>query len=308
MALKIFVAGGTEVLGRASIEPLIAMGHSVCSTARGEEKKALVRKLGAEPIDIDLNDPAAVRQALQETDVLVRLTTKIGSLSGMRHKRGWEETNRLRTVGARLLVDAAVAAGVKAYVHESVTFVYRDGRMNWLTEDAPPDGGTRILAAALEGEQEATHFSQSGGRGIVLRFGGFYGPDAPSSIEMAAMARKRMLAQIGPGSNYFSSIYVPDAGRAVAAAVDLPSGIYNVCDDEPLLFSEYLRILAKSVGAPKPLHLPGFLGSWFFGDVWKYFSRSLRVANTRLKAASNWKPRVKSAREGWSLTGPALID
>jgi nucleoside-diphosphate-sugar epimerase len=123
---------------------------------------------------------------------------------------------------------------------------------------------------------------------------------------MLAMARKRMLAQVGSGSNYFSSVYVPDAGRAVAAAIDLPAGIYNVCDDEPIFFSEYVRVAAQSAGAAKPLRLPGFLGTWLFGGVWKYLSRSLRVSNAKLKSASIWTPQVKSAREGWPLIARTL--
>ena len=305
--MNIFVAGGTGVLGRASLKFLVEAGHRVRSSARGSENADLVRRLGVEPVDVDLFDTTAVRAAMKGSDVLIRLTTKIGSLTSMRSARAWEETARLRTTGARILVDAAIAEGVGVYVHESVTFVYRSGAANWLTEKAQTDdGGSRMLAATLDGEKEAARLSQVGGRGIVLRFAGFYGPDTPSSSEMAAMARRRMLAQVGPGSNYFSSIYVPDAGRAVAAAVDLPAGTYNVCDDEPLLFSEYVRLVAESVGAPKPLRLPGFLGTWLFGGVWKYLSRSLRVSNTKLKAASNWRPQVRSVREGWPLTARAL--
>jgi nucleoside-diphosphate-sugar epimerase len=305
--MNVLVAGGTGVLGRASLKPLIEARHHVRATARGFEKAQRVGSLGAEPIDVDLYDRAAVRRAIKGSDVLIRLTTKIGSLSAMRSAGAWEETNRLRTLGARTLVDAAIAEGVKVYIHESVAFVYRDGGLSWLMEDAATDdGGTRILRATLQGEQEAVRFSQAGGRGIILRFGAFYGADAPSSTEMATMARRHLLAQIGSGSNYFSSIYVPDAGRAVAAAVGLPAGIYNVCDDDPLLFSQYVRIVVESAGAPKQLRLPGLLGTWLFGDVWKYFSRSLRVSNGKLRAASNWTPHARSAREGWSLTAHAL--
>jgi nucleoside-diphosphate-sugar epimerase len=305
--MNVLVAGGTGVLGRASLKPLVEAGHHVRATARGFEKAQWVGRLGAEPVDVDLYDQAAVRRTIKGSDVLIRLTTKIGSLSGMRSPGAWEETNRLRTRGARTLVDAAIAEGVKVYIHESVAFVYRDGGSSWLMEDAETDdGGTRILSATLQGEQEAARFSRAGGRGIILRFGGFYGPDASSSAEMATMARRRMLAQIGSGANYFSSIYVPDAGRAVAAAIGLPAGIYNVCDDDPLLFSQYIRIVVESVGAAKQLRLPGLLGTWLFGDVWKYFSRSLRVSNGKLRVASNWTPHARSAREGWPLTAHAL--
>jgi uncharacterized protein YbjT (DUF2867 family) len=56
----------------------------VRATARGFDKAQWVRSLDAEPIDVDLYDQAAVRRVIKGSDVLIRLTTKIGSLSGMR--------------------------------------------------------------------------------------------------------------------------------------------------------------------------------------------------------------------------------
>jgi nucleoside-diphosphate-sugar epimerase len=289
------------------VSALVAAGHRVRSTARGNDKAALIRSLGAEPAECDLYDPAAMREAIAGCDVLIRLTTKIGSMKNIRDTRMWAETNRLRTEGARILVDAAIAEGVPAYIHESVMFVYADGGTRWITEDAPvDDGGGEILRAALQGEAEAERLTKSGGKGIVLRFAGFYGMDAPSTPEMLGMARRRMLAEIGPGTNYFSSIYVPDAGRAVAAAVNAPAGIYNVCDDEPVPFRDYLRSVATAAGAKKPLRLPGLLGKVMFGQVWNYFSRSQRVSNGKLKHLTGWEPRIKSAVEGWSMVGAEL--
>ncbi|MGH9704973.1 MAG: NAD-dependent epimerase/dehydratase family protein [Candidatus Acidiferrales bacterium] len=300
MPMKIFIAGGTGVLGRATIPPLVEAGHAVRSTARGKEKAELVRQMGAEAVEIDLYDAKAIRQAIAGSDALIRLTTKIGSLTKMGSAKAWEETNRLRTTGAHILVDAAIEENLKVYVHESVTFVYPDGGTQWLTEEAPTeDKGSIIMRAALEGEWEAARFTQSGGRGIVLRFAGFYGTEAPSTGEMIKMARRELLFQIGEAANYFSSIYVPDAGRAVAAALSVAAGTYNVCDDNPVLFSEYLRRLAEAVGARKPRRLPRFLGKWVFGDLWKYLSLSQRISNVRLKQLSGWKPAVKSVAEGW---------
>ncbi len=136
MPLKVFVAGGTGVLGRASLPALLAAGHSVRSTARGQGKAAFVRSLGAEPVECDLYNLASVRKAIAGSDVILRLTTKIGSMMNLRDPKTWVETNRLRTEGARILVDAAIAEGVPAYISESVTFVYADGGTRWLTEDA----------------------------------------------------------------------------------------------------------------------------------------------------------------------------
>ncbi len=256
--MKAFVAGGTGVVGRATVRALVEAGHRVIATTRGTGKVDLVRSLGAEPVEVDLYDGDAIRRALAGSDVLIRLTTKIPQrMIGMRSPAAWTETNRLRTIGAHLLVGAAIAEHVSTYLHESVTFAYADGGDRWLREDAPTDdGGTEIMRAALAGEREAARFSEAGGRGIVLRFGAFYGLDAPSTIETVTMARRRMLPQIGPGTNYISSVYVPDAARAVVAALGAPAGIYNVCDDEPVTFAQYLRILSGAVGAPWPRRLP----------------------------------------------------
>jgi nucleoside-diphosphate-sugar epimerase len=88
---------------------------------------------------------------------------------------------------------------------------------------------------------------------------------------MVEMAERGMLAQPGPATNYYSSIYVPDAGQAVAAALGLPAGVYNVTDDEPVTFAKYLRALAGATGTRTPRRLPGVLGRMMFGEVWKYF-------------------------------------
>jgi nucleoside-diphosphate-sugar epimerase len=305
--MKIFVAGGTGVIGRASVKALVAAGHQVRSSARGAQKAALVRTLGAEPVDVDLYDESALRHAIAGCDAVVRLTTKIASLMKLGRLKTWDETNRLRTVGARILVNAAVAEKASVYVHESITFVYRDGGSAWLDENAPlDDARSPILRAALEGERQAERFSQAGGRGIVLRFAGFYSSEAPSTVEMAALLRKRLIFQFGAAANHFSSAYLPDAGRAVAAAVNAPGGIYNVCDDDPLLFAEYLRVAAAAFGARTPRRLPGFLGPFMFGAVWNYFSRSHRISNARLKSVTNWRPSVRSAAEGWPRVAAEL--
>lgn len=298
--MRIFVAGGTGVLGRASVRALVEAGHQVRATARSEKKAQLIQSLGAEPVNLDIFDPPAVREAIRGCEALVRLTTRIPPLTQMRDRSAWRETNLLRREGARVLVEAALATGVEVYVHESVSFVYADQGAQWITEDSPTDADkSEILHAALDGERQAERISGSGGRGVVLRFGAFYGPDAPSTAEMISGMRRRLVVQPGAGENFLSSICVPDAGRAVLAAVTVPSGTYNVVDDNPVRFHDYLRILSQATGVPKPFRFPAAFGKLMFGEVWDYFSRSLRVSSARLRQASGWKPQVPSVAEGW---------
>lgn len=300
--MKIFVAGGTGVIGLPTVGALVAAGHEVHATARGEEKRAALCKAGAEPVQADLYDESALRQALRGCEAVIRLTTKIPSLMRMRSKGAWDETNRLRTVGAERLVNAAIAEKVGVYIHESFFSVYADAGDRYVEESAPTDAGDlTTMRAALQGEQQAQRFTDAGGRGIVLRFGGYYGAHAPSTQETVALVRKRSLPVIGSGNNFIPSIYLDDAVQAIVHSLEAPGGIYNICDDEPVRWKDYLLTVAQAAGAPKPFHLPGFLGPLLVGYPWRWIGRSVRMSNASFKSITGWHPNVRSVAQGWPL-------
>jgi 2-alkyl-3-oxoalkanoate reductase len=108
--MRVFVAGATGVLGQPTVKGLVAAGHEARGSARGEEKTALLRSLGATPVNTDLFDAASVREAVAGCDVVVHLATKIPSFMRMRWKGAWKENDRLRRDATRNLVDAALVA------------------------------------------------------------------------------------------------------------------------------------------------------------------------------------------------------
>jgi nucleoside-diphosphate-sugar epimerase len=309
--MNAFVAGGTGVLGRRVVERLVAAGHTVHATARTAAGATRLRELGAVPVDANLYDPTALRAAVSGQDVVLRLTTKIPPLMKLRSEAAWRETGRLRTVGAQALVEACLATGVRTYVHESVTFVYGSGGDGWLTEDSPVDllAPGSPLHQAVDGESHARRFTAQGGKGLVLRFAGFYGVDSAQSRDMAALARRGWLALVGPSRSWFSSIALDDAAEATVAALRAPAGVYNVADDEPLRLADYVTAIGQAVGARRrPRQLPAFLGPLVFGVTWPYLTRSQRVSAARLHQATGWTPAVKNAREGWRLTAAAWAE
>jgi nucleoside-diphosphate-sugar epimerase len=162
-SLDVFVAGATGAVGRQAVAALIEAGHRVRGTARDPGKSRQLRELGAEPVEVDLFDAGAVLRAVAGADAVVRLTTRIPPVARLRWRTAWAETNRLRTEGARILVDAALGAGVQVYVHESVAFVYQDAGARWIDEEAPTDTADwPPLQATLLGEAEAARFAGRG--------------------------------------------------------------------------------------------------------------------------------------------------
>jgi nucleoside-diphosphate-sugar epimerase len=120
------------------------------------------------------------------------------------------------------------------------------------------------------------------------------------------MARWRLFPVIGQGHHFVSSIHVDDAAAAVVAALGVPAGVYNVCDDEPLPMRDYVQELTSAFGFPRPLRVPPALVRFAMGPASEVFTRSQRVANTMFKAVSTWKPRYPSVRQGWPAVARAL--
>jgi nucleoside-diphosphate-sugar epimerase len=109
--------------------------------------------------------------------------------------------------------------------------LYRDQGARWVDENVPIDRYP-MAQGNITAETNAHRFSQSGGTGIVLRFGWFYGPGAAHSEQMLAQARHHIGFVLGPPNGYVSSIHVADAAAAVAAALSAPAGTFNIVDDE----------------------------------------------------------------------------
>lgn len=292
--MRVFLAGATGALGRPSARALSAAGHRVRGVARGAAKADVVRADGAEPVEVSLFDTPALRAAIKGCDAVLHFATKVPPI-GRITRRSSAENDRLRRDASRCLVDAALAEGVAIYVQESIAFLYADGGDAWLDEDAPllPSW---LSESARDAERETARFAQAGGRGVALRFGAFYAPYARSTVDTVRLARRGLFPVLGTGDQFLSSIHVDDAASAAVAALDAPSGAYNVADDEPLRFREYAEAIGTSVGVAPRLRLPAWLVKALFGEGSHVFLVSRRLSNRRFRAAANWKPRATSAR------------
>ncbi len=303
--MRVFVAGGTGTLGRPTVRLLVAAGHEVRALARTPARSESLRALGAEPVVADLFDLQGMTAALAGCEAILHLATRIPPLARMRKLAAWRDNDRLRSQGASILVTAALAVQAKIYVQESITFLYQSLGDTEIYETAPIDAPPP-LASARDAERETARFTARGGQGVVLRFGLFYGAEAPSTQANVGLARRRLFPVIGTGDYYVSSIHVDDAAAATVAALAVPAGIYNVVDDEPVTMRDYATALTEAFGFRRPLRLPLWLARVLFGPSVEAFTRSQRVKNTMFKAVTRWTPRHPSVRQGWRAVAAAL--
>lgn len=296
--MKIFVAGATGVVGRRAVPRMIVAGHRVTVAARTAEQEAEAARGTTLPVKVDLFDIRSIRHAVEGQDVVVNLATHMPpSTVRMLLPGAWRENDRIRREGAANLVDAALAAGVGRFVQESFAPVYPDRGDEWIHEDCPIEP-VRYNRSVADAEAAAQRFSSNGGQGVVLRFAAFYGPDARQTLDMIELVRKGWAPLPGRPEAFFSSISHDDAATAVVAALGVPAGIYNVADDEPLRRREFADSLARAVGMEPPKFIPSWL-THLTGSLGKLMSRSQRISNRKLRAASGWAPVYPSVRAGW---------
>jgi nucleoside-diphosphate-sugar epimerase len=309
--MKVFVAGATGALGSQLIPRLVAAGHDVTGMTRSEEKRDLVRSLGARPVVADALDPGAVGEAVGEAspEVIVhQLTALSGGMGNPRRiDRFFALTNRLRTEGTDNLLAAARAAGSKRFVAQSFAgwpFARVGGPVK-SEEDPldpdPPKALREVLAAIrhLEGAVTGADWID----GLVLRYGGFYGPGTSISPggEQVEAIRKRRYPIMGDGAGYFPLIQIEDAAAATAAAVERGApGLYNVVDDEPAPNSEVLPALAEAIGAKRPRRVPKWIGRLVAGEaVAVMMTEGRGASNAKAKRELGWEPRYASWRQGF---------
>jgi 2-alkyl-3-oxoalkanoate reductase len=306
--VKVFVAGASGAVGKPLIHELIARGHEVVAMTSTDSKRPILEELGASAAVGDVLDPKAMVQLVRsaEPEGVINMASK-WSIYPTRISQ-LTPANLIREHGARNMLAAAVAAGARRYVNESMMFIYGYGsdHVEALTESAPQgrerrSGLQRVVDAIVSAEQAVRERSERGEiEGSCMRFGLFHGQHADSTRQMFEMVRKRRLPLIGSGDAVRSWIELEDAARAVAHALeDAPAGsVYNVVDDEPVTMRDYIGEIARLTGSKPPRRMPYWLvnlGASYVAPV--FGGGRLPISNAKLKQELGWSPRYPTYRE-----------
>lgn len=300
--MRVFLAGATGAIGRPLVARLVADGHEVVGTTRDPARVEALRAAGAEPVVLDAFDAAAVRDAVvaARPEVVVHQLTTLPQDPTPKSMAAAVDANaRLRRETVPTFVDAARAAGARRVIAQSISFVTKPDGRPVHDEDAPlwadePTQKTNVegvlaLEAAVRGATDV--------EGVVMRYGFFYGPGTWYAADgaMATMIRKRRYPIIGSGEGRSSFVHVDDAVDATVRALDatVPSGTYNITDDEPARARDWLPAAAAALGAKPPRRVPAWLARRVAGPVVVHYATTLPGnANGRFRAAApGWAPR-----------------
>lgn len=235
--MRIFLAGGTGVIGSRLIPALTAAGHQVTATTRRVTSADHLHTLGADPVVVDVYDAPRLTAAVAGAapDLILHELTDLSDFDT-------DANARLRREGTANLVGAAQAAHVARMIAQSIAWAYVDGDRPAVEDDPlQPDSAVRAMEDLVRRMPRST----------VLRYGMLYGPGtwyAPGGRMANAVTAGLMPAT--PAITSF--VHIDDVIAATVQALDWPDGAYNIIDDEPAPATDWLPVYAAGLGAPAP--------------------------------------------------------
>jgi nucleoside-diphosphate-sugar epimerase len=306
MVMRVFVAGGTGVVGRRLVPHLVARGHQVTATTTSAAKLGLLQQLGADGVVMDGLDAVSVGEAVAAArpDAIVHEMTglsvaHVGQPNLRKPDRFFATTSRLRSEGTDHLLGAAEATGVCHVVAQGAA-IFNGTREGGCvkTEEDPLEvvKGTGAGAARAIGHLEDVVVKAGG---AVLRYGSLYGPGATD--DQVKLVRKRLFPLVGGGTGYFSWVHLDDAASATVLAVEQQAkGVFNIVDDEPAPVSEWLPYLAACAGAKRPMRIPKWVARLLAGEmVVGMMTEGRGFSNAKAKRELGWQLRYPSWRQGF---------
>jgi nucleoside-diphosphate-sugar epimerase len=307
--MRVLLAGASGAVGRPLTGQLIAAGHQVVGITRSQANAQRLRNAGAEAVVADVMDRQNLLAAVRgvRADAVMHQLTALGT---RKMREAMAGTNELRTTGTAHLLAAARAVGARRFLTQSIVlgYGYRDLGPRVITEDDPfgePAPGRFGPGMAAIRSTEEQVFSADEMEGVALRYGAFYGQDSFTRM-IANLVRKRRPPVPSSGGGFANFIYLEDAAAATVAALEKGRAgqAYNIVDDQPVRWADYLDALAAELGVRRPWRVPDWMlrPIPYLGTI---MTTSMRVSNAKARRELGWAPAVSTYREGIPLVARA---
>ena len=196
--MRVLVTGGTGVVGRATVDALLAHGHEVRLFSRNAQSDVEEWPHRTEPYPGDVSNEVEVRGAADGCDAVIHLTAIVAESPP---DVTFEKVN---VAGTRNVVREAERAGVKRFVYVSSLGADR--------------GQSPYHQSKLRGEEVVRTLD---GNFVIVRLGNVYGNgDEQLSLILKMVRTLPAIPVFAGGDRPFQPIWAEDAGEALAIAAE----------------------------------------------------------------------------------------
>ncbi len=248
--MRIAISGATGFIGSRLAPKALADGHEInafgLTSGRAEAPRAaaLARVgIGIAPLDLTATiDPAA----LAGSDVVIHL-------AAAQHEMNVPDAHfrAVNVEGTRRLIEAAIAAKVRRFVHASTIGVHGEGD-GVLSETAPLRPDNIYEATKLEAERVVKGHA---GRieTVVVRVPETYGPGDMRLLKLFKGVQKGRFVIVGQGQNRHQPIYVDDMAALLLLLAEHPAahGIFIAGGPRALTTEAMVAAVRRAIGGTR---------------------------------------------------------
>ncbi|MEM0029924.1 MAG: NAD-dependent epimerase/dehydratase family protein [Candidatus Nitrosocaldus sp.] len=308
--MRVCVTGASGFIGREVVRQLHKQGHHTIALVRDKSKaSSLERYADTHIIDLTDAEDDALKNIVSNCDAVIHLAARVR----------FHPYSMLKAV----MVDStkSIAGICKEHgtrlIYASSIAVYGDGDGSSLDEDSICKPDTGYGRAKLEAETMIMNMINEGLDAMVLRPGYVYGYSDHGSDPIAMMLIRGRVFWIGSADNYTGVVHVYDCARAFVESLSYSGStrIFNVVDDEPVRWLDYLNYSCSLLSIGRPVLLPytpistlSYLiesiarvfnkASDLSSDLMRAIRYSARYSNARLKQYMNFRFAYPTYRDG----------
>src|SRR5919197_3741737 len=253
---RVLVTGATGFTGGHLCERLAREGHHVRALIRDKNRCSELRRLGGELIRGDLREPESLKEAVKRIDMVYHIAALFRPENVSR-----KEMFEVNMQGTKNMLDAAVNAGVRRFVHCSTIGVHGDIENPPADEEAPYAPGDYYQESKTAGEKIALQYMTEGKLPVVIfRPGGIYGPRDLRFLKLIRPIRSGRFIMLGSGEVVYQMIYIGDLidGILLCGTREEAIGkVYILTGGEHTTLNQIVRVIAEVLGVRPPwLHFP----------------------------------------------------
>ncbi len=301
--MKIFVIGGTGLVGSYLLPRLVEKGNEVYALTRTEDKIERIKKLGAYGILGDIRNPQAFKSDLPDKLDIIVLLAMPSVKPGQRMTKKRKEELRIETNDFfRNSMDLAIHYDIPIILPSGTSFKTENDEIADETWPILRIGLTEIGKDTDEMVNQAIKTQNP--KVIQLLYGKIYGNGGLFRFTYNMMEKGRSMI-VGKGDNCIPNIHASDAASAIVKAIEkLPIGEkFIIADDTAVTQKDFTIYMAELMNKKRPGHVPAFIIKLVLGnDFYEIIRLNCKVSNEKAKRLLDWKPEYPSYKEGLEMT------
>lgn len=238
---------GCGYLGTRLAEVLVRRGYRVGALTRNTKTANKLSKIGIQESIVSQLESEDWHSRIQNpySVVLNCVSSAGGGIEGYRSSY---------LAGQQSILSWAKGQSIRSYMYTSSTSVYPSNDSQWVDETTPTycDSLEHPGSILVESENCLIDAQSRFDQYFIFRLSGIYGPSRHYLLDQ--ISRNSVIT--GTPSHYMNMIHVDDIvgtlEKIISGTCKVPSGVYNVSDDEPVLREVLAKCLAEKLKVPNP--------------------------------------------------------